>query len=85
MLVEKWMHKGAFTVEAGDSMQDAIRLIKERKVRMLPVMRKNLLVGIVTDRDLKRSSPSDATTLEMHELFYLISKIKVEELSLIHI
>ena len=43
-------------------------------------MKRGKLVGIVTDRDLKRSSPSDATTLEIHELLYLISKIKVEKI-----
>jgi acetoin utilization protein AcuB len=38
------------------------------------------LVGIITDRDLKKASPSDATTLDMHELLFLISKIKVRDL-----
>jgi acetoin utilization protein AcuB len=44
------------------------------------VMKKGQIVGIVTDRDLKRSSASDATTLEVHELLYLISKIKVQDI-----
>jgi len=43
-------------------------------------MKKGKLVGIVTDRDMKRASASDATTLEMHELLYLISKIKVKDI-----
>ena len=43
-------------------------------------MKNNKLVGIVTDRDLKRASASDASSLEIHELFYLISKIKVKEI-----
>ena len=47
---------------------------------MLPVMKNSKLVGIVTDRDLKRASPSDANTLEVHELLFLISKIKVKEI-----
>ncbi len=47
---------------------------------MLPVMEKGKLVGIVTDRDLKRASASDATSLEIHELLYLISKIKIKEI-----
>jgi acetoin utilization protein AcuB len=34
----------------------------------------------VTDRDLKRASASDATSLEIHELLYLISKIKIREI-----
>jgi acetoin utilization protein AcuB len=37
-------------------------------------------VGIITDRDLKRASASDATTLEIHELLYLLMKIKVKDI-----
>jgi len=47
---------------------------------MLPVMKKGKLVGIVTDRDLKKASASDATTLEVHELLYLLTKIKVKDI-----
>ena len=79
MLVREWMSKQVVTVDADENMQHAIGLLKEKNVRMLPVMEKSKLVGIVTDRDLKRASASDATTLEIHELLYLISKIKVED------
>jgi len=54
--------------------------MKEYDIGMVPVMKKGKLVGIVTDRDLKRSSASDATTLEIHELLFLISKIKVKDI-----
>ncbi len=80
MLVENWMSKDVVTVDVNDSMQYATRLLKEHKIRGLPVMEKGKLVGIVTDRDLKRASASDATTLEIHELLYLISKIKIKDI-----
>ncbi|MEJ2068643.1 MAG: CBS and ACT domain-containing protein, partial [Deltaproteobacteria bacterium] len=54
--------------------------LKENGIPMLPVMKKGKLVGIVTDRDLKRASPSDATTLEIHELLFLVSKIMVKDI-----
>ena len=79
MLVKYWMSKQVITIDADDSMHDAIHLLKKHDIKMLPVMKKGKLVGIVTDRDLKRASASDATTLEIHELLYLISKIKVKE------
>jgi acetoin utilization protein AcuB len=47
---------------------------------MLPVMKKGKLVGIITDRDLKRASASDATTLEIHELLYLLTRVKVKDI-----
>ena len=80
MLVELWMSKNVITVDVNDSMQGAARLIKEHNIRGLPVMENGKLVGVVTDRDLKRASASDATTLKIHELLYLISEIKVKEI-----
>jgi acetoin utilization protein AcuB len=80
MLVKNWMSKKVITIDADDSMQDAMRLLKEHGIRRLPVMKKGKLVGIVTDRDLKKASASDATTLEIHELLYLLTKVKVKDI-----
>jgi acetoin utilization protein AcuB len=80
MLVKNWMSKKVITVDVNDSMQEAMKLLKENDIRMLPVMKKDKLVGIITDRDLKRASASDATTLEIHELLYLLSEIKIKEI-----
>jgi acetoin utilization protein AcuB len=80
MLVKNWMSKPAITIDENESMSDAIKLLKNHNIKMLPVMRKGKLVGIITDRDLKRASASDATTLEIHELLYLISKIKIKDI-----
>ncbi|MFO8083250.1 MAG: CBS domain-containing protein [Desulfobacterales bacterium] len=41
-------------------------------IRMLPVVKKGHLAGVVTDRDLKRAQASDATSLDIHELIYLL-------------
>lgn len=80
LLVENWMNPKVITVDADDSMLDATKILKEHNIRHLPVLEKGKLVGIVTDRDLKRASPSDATSLEAHELLYLIANIKVREI-----
>ncbi|RPH52862.1 MAG: CBS domain-containing protein [Desulfobacteraceae bacterium] len=80
MLVKNWMSKKVITIDENDSMQEAINLIKQHKINMLPVIKKGKLVGIVSDRDLKKASASDATTLDVHELLYLISKIKIKEI-----
>jgi acetoin utilization protein AcuB len=74
------MSKSVVTIDVNDSMQDAIKQLKEHSIRTLPVMKKGKLVGIVTDRDLKRASASDANTLEIHELLYLLTKIKANEI-----
>jgi acetoin utilization protein AcuB len=80
MLVKNWMSKNVITVDEKDSMEDAMKHLKEHDIRMLPVMKKGKLIGIVTDRDLKKASASDATTLEVHELLYLLTKIKVKDI-----
>jgi acetoin utilization protein AcuB len=64
-----------------DAMPQAIALMKENHIRLLPVVdEKENLKGVVSDRDLKRASASDATTLDVHELLFLISKIKVADI-----
>jgi len=80
MLVKNWMSKTVVTVDEDASMQEAMKLLKQHTIRMLPVLKDGQLVGVVTDRDLKRASASDATTLDVHELLYLISKIKVKNI-----
>jgi acetoin utilization protein AcuB len=80
MLVKNWMSKKVVTIEGKDSMQRAVSLMKEHKIRMLPVLQRGKLVGVVSDTDLKRASASDATMLDVHEMLYLISKIKVKDI-----
>ncbi len=80
MLVKNWMSKNVIAADINDSMSEAIRLLKENDIKMLPVMKKDKLVGIVTDRDLKRASASDATSLDVHELLFLLSKIKIKDI-----
>ena len=80
MLVKNWMSKKVITIDIDASMQEAIELLEENNILMLPVMEKSKLVGIITDRDLKRASASDANSLEIYELKYLISEIKVNEM-----
>ena len=80
MLVKNWMSKKVISIEPKDSMQRALSLMKEHKIRMLPVLQKGKLVGVVSDTDLKRASASDATMLDMHEMLYLLSKIKIKDI-----
>jgi len=81
MLIRDWMTKNVITVQPETSMMKASKLMRENKIRRLPVVDESArLVGIVTDRDLKEASPSKATSLDMHELYYLLSEIKVKDI-----
>lgn len=77
MIVRKWMSKNPIVIEESASLSEAINLLKENKIRRLPVVKKGKLTGIITDRDLKEASPSKVTSLDIWELHYLMSKIKV--------
>lgn len=62
-------------------MQEALGIMRREHVRRLPVIDKHgQLVGIVTDADLDKASPSEATTLSVWEIRELISKVKVEKI-----
>ena len=80
MLVKNWMSTPVISVNADDSMQEAVDLLRRHTIQILPVMERGRLVGVVTDRDLRRASASDATALEAHELQFLILKIKVRDI-----
>ncbi len=80
MLIRYWMTQSVITVEKNDSMHRAITLMKKNHIRLLPVTDSGRLCGIITDRDLKRASASDATSLDRHELNYLVDKIKVADI-----
>lgn len=81
MLVQEWMTKEVLTISPETSMMKASRLMKDKKIRRLPVVDENMhVVGIVSDRDIKDASPSKATTLDMHELYYLLSELKIKDI-----
>ena len=81
MLIENWMTKDVVTTTPETSMMKASKIMKEKGISRLPVVdEKGVLVGIVSDRDVKDASPSKATTLDMHELYYLLSEIKIKDI-----
>ena len=80
MLIKDWMTKDPITITEDTSMIKAIHLMKERRFRRLPVVTSGRLVGMVTDRDLKEAAPSKATTLDVHELYYLLAELQVKEI-----
>ncbi|WP_319763144.1 CBS and ACT domain-containing protein [Maridesulfovibrio sp.] len=81
MLVENWMTKEVITITPDRSMMKAAKLLKDNNISRLPIVDEDgVLVGIISDRDIKEASPSKATTLDMHELYYLLSEIKIKDI-----
>ena len=80
MLVKNWMSKNVITIDVNDSLKTAVKLLKEYKIRSLPVLENGKLVGIVSNGDIKRASASDASSLDIHEILYLIDKIEIRSI-----
>ena len=79
MHVGRIMETNLVTVAPDTSLLKAQKLIDEKKIsHLLVVDRNNKLLGLVSDRDLKRSWASSATTLSKHELNYLLNQLTVE-------
>ena len=59
-LVRNWMTTNLITVAPETHLNDARRIMNAEKIRVLPVMKNNILKGIVTRRDLLRADLSTA-------------------------
>lgn len=80
MKIKYWMTKDPITVTPDTLAVEAQKIMKDNHIRRLPVVEKGRLVGIVTLRNLIEAAPSSANTLSIHELNYLIMKIKIKDL-----
>src|SRR3970282_2179382 len=79
MLVGERMGRPVITVRAEMPIQDALTLMHTEHIRRGPVVdARGRLVGLVSEMDLLKASPSEATSLSIWEVHYLLSKITVE-------
>ncbi len=74
----KWrMTANPFTIDSGVTVPDAIELMQTHNITKLPVLRDGKLCGVVSQSDINRALPSDATSLSFGEVAYLLSKLKI--------
>jgi acetoin utilization protein AcuB len=79
MLVREVMTPEPLTVSPQMSVVDARGEMSRRRIRHLLVKDEGLLVGIVTDRDIRSALPSSATSLSVWEINYLLARLTVGE------
>ena len=80
MRVRDFMNMNVVSVDEKTLIDDAKKIMEAHKIRRLPVMKKNKLIGLVTRHMLLEASPSPATSLSIHELHYLLSKMTVKDI-----
>jgi CBS domain-containing protein len=77
-LVKDWMTPNPVCVNLQTSLPEALKLMQEHHIRRLPVVAAGKLVGIVTRGDLRGAQPSEATSLSIYEINYLIDKLTLD-------
>lgn len=81
MFVRMWMTTDVVTVPPETPILEAQEIMRKHGVRRLPVVNKRgKLLGIITKSDILEASPSDATTLSIWELNYLLARTTVEQI-----
>ena len=80
MIIRNVMTRNPYIISPESSVTEAKALMSKKNISKLPVVDKsNRLVGIITKNDLAKAGPSDATTLDMFEIGYLLSKLTVSK------
>ncbi|HIV99010.1 MAG TPA: CBS and ACT domain-containing protein [Candidatus Ornithospirochaeta avicola] len=81
MTVESRMTRNPVTIGPDQNVTEASELMKKEKVHRLPVLDKDRnLIGIITEKDILHATPSPASSLSIHEMAYLLSKLTVRKL-----
>lgn len=80
MRVKDFMQTKVISVPSNTSLYDARKIMVENKIKRLPIVDNGKLVGVTSLNKIREASPSDATTLSIHELHYLISKMTVKDI-----
>ncbi|HXQ36324.1 MAG TPA: CBS domain-containing protein, partial [Anaerolineales bacterium] len=78
--VRSWMTEKVITITLQTTLPEVQRIMLEHKIRRLPVVKSDKLVGIVTLGDIREAKASDATTLSIYELNYLMDKLTAKDL-----
>lgn len=77
--VADWMTENVLAVDTYDSIAIARQVMAKHRVNQLPVLDNDLLVGIVTDRDIRDAYPTSMTIDQTKAIDSFAEKVTVEE------
>lgn len=77
--VADWMTESVLAVETFDSIGVARRLMAKHRINQLPVLDHDVLVGIVTDRDLRDAYPTSMMINRGKAIDRFADSVTVEE------
>ncbi|HKB79141.1 MAG TPA: CBS domain-containing protein [Thermoanaerobaculia bacterium] len=80
MLVRDVMVESVLTVTPEQTLRDALELLQSKRIRQVPVLEDGRLVGIITDRDIKRATPSILSHIDRAEYDGVLDQTLVRQL-----
>jgi len=81
MFINDYMSKNPYCITKDTTVSKALEIMSQYNFRRIPVVDENkVLIGLVTESTISENTPSNATSLSIYELNYLISKTKVEDI-----
>jgi predicted transcriptional regulator len=84
-LVKDWMTPNPICASPHTNLPEALNLMQQRRIRRLPVVDNGKLVGIVTRGDLRGAQPSEATSLSIYEINYLLARLELGKVMTRHV
>lgn len=79
MYIKNRMTADPYTIESDAPITEVIALMHEKNLRRIPVTENGKAVGIITNTDIQRVSPTESTSLSVYEINYLLSKTYVRD------
>ena len=80
MRISDVMTKDPVTADPDTRVHHALKIMREHKIRKLPIVKEGKLVGMVTHDMLMEVTPSKATGLSIQEIHYLLTEMKVRDI-----
>lgn len=79
MYVKNRMTKVVYTLASNEPITEAVALMREKSLKRVPVVEGDNVVGILTQGDIQKVSPTKGTSLSIFEINYLLSKTIVKD------
>jgi acetoin utilization protein AcuB len=79
MRVNERMKKDPVTINRNDTLETAMKTMRDKGIRHLPVVDRGTLCGVLSLSDVRRAMPSQVSTLDVHEATYLFDRVKVKD------
>lgn len=80
MYVKNRMTTNTVVVEPNQTISEVLDLMHEHEIHRIPVVSNGKLVGLVTQGVVLKNSPSNASSLSIHEMNYLLSKTMIKDI-----